>query len=79
MAAVLARYQKMIAAGQAAPVTTPTAAARPTRAMAPTGPALRPAPDTSPTPAAEDTLDAIRADLQAIVGRLDALARKGGQ
>lgn len=44
MTAVLARYQKMIAAGEA-----------------------------------DDTLDAIRTDLQAIVGRLDVLARRGGQ
>lgn len=78
MAAVLARYNKMIAVGEATP--TPAPAARPPRA---TAPAARAAARSTVEPASEttteDTLDAIRADLQAIIGRLEALARKGGQ
>lgn len=57
MAAVLARYEKVIAAGVA----------------------QRPDPGTAQMPLTDDALDAVRADLQAIVGRLAGLANKDGQ
>lgn len=75
IAAVLARYEKMITAGEAASASpAPVPAARPPRSTVST-----PAAVAAAAPTADDTLDAIRADLQAIVGRLDGLARKGGQ
>lgn len=82
MAAVLARYGKMIVAGEAAPVPTPSPAARPARwtGTATTArPVPQPTPETSTGTPTDDTLDAVRTDLQAIVSRLDVLARKGGQ
>ena len=84
MAAVLARYQKLISAGEAAPVPPPASTARTVRPADTTVTTARaarlPMPETSPASApTDDTLDAIRTDLKAIVGRLDGLARKGGQ
>jgi cytoskeletal protein RodZ len=91
MAAVLARYDKMIAAGQAAPTPKATTGATPvavktvqtTVSPAPVGDTASPSAAllsmTSAVSTTADTLDAIRADLHALLGRLDALARKGGQ
>lgn len=72
---VLDRYARMAAAGQQTPITSTPASPR----LAPpsAAPVLLVSPgSTSSTPvlAAADTLDAIRADLRALLGRLDVLA-----
>jgi hypothetical protein len=80
---VLDRYQRMATAGQQAPTGTTTiptsdTAPRPVPPIVSNNMPIVPASPTLSGTVPVDTIDVIRTELRALLGRLDALARKGG-